>query len=293
MTGRPADAAAPADSPVLAVDEPASSGVPLVFDSPHSGTAMPEDSNHVAGPADLATAVDHYVHELFGTAPDHGAALLHALFPRTYIDANRAASDIDPALIDGPWPGPLAPSEKSASGFGLIRRLVLPDVPMYDRRLSVAEVQARIDRYYAPYHAALTTLLDARHTRFGAVFHVDCHSMKEYGNAMNTDAGQRRADMVLGDRKGTTCDPAMTAMVADFLKGRGYSVAINEPYQGAELVRRYGRPDENRHSLQIELNRALYLDEATFTRSPGFTALKTDLDALIGALAAFVRDRLG
>ncbi|MGP1394640.1 MAG: N-formylglutamate amidohydrolase [Inquilinaceae bacterium] len=293
MNGRPAEASVPEEVPVLAIEEPASPGLPLVFDSPHSGTAMPAGSNHVAGAADLATAVDHYVHELFGTATDHGAALLHALFPRTYIDANRAATDIDPALIEGTWPGPLAPTEKSASGFGLIRRLVLPEVPMYDRRLSVAEIQARIDRYYAPYHAALAALLDDRHTRFGAVFHVDCHSMKEYGNAMNTDAGQRRADMVLGDRKGTTCDPAMTAMVADFLKGCGYGVTVNEPYQGAELVRRYGRPAENRHSLQIELNRALYLDEATFTRGPGFAALKTDLDALIAALAGFVRARLG
>jgi len=176
--------------------------------------------------------------------------------------------------------------------MGLIRRLAVPKTPVYGRRLTVAEVQARIDRYYHPYHAELADVADRLHARFGGVWHVDCHSMKSVSNAMASEgAGVVRADFVLGDRDGTTCAPELTDFVLRFLRGRGYDVKVNDPYKGVELVRRHGRPRENRHSLQIEVNRKLYMDEESFERNANFPRLKADLDALVKALAGFARER--
>ncbi|HEY0522567.1 MAG TPA: N-formylglutamate amidohydrolase [Stellaceae bacterium] len=261
--------------------------VPLVFDSPHSGTIYPEDFRFACPFEVLRTAEDTYVEELYGAAPAHGATLLAALFPRSYLDVNRDVADIDPDLLDGPWPGPLSPGEKTRLGLGLVRRLAKPGMPVYDRKLSVAEVQARIARCYEPYHAALQAACDRLHRKFGAVWHVDCHSMPSEGNAMSTDPGACRADFVLGDRDGTTCDPALTDFVGRVLRGRGYSLKVNDPYKGVELVRRHGRPAEGRHSLQIEVNRALYMDEKTLVKTAGLDRLKADITHLIEALAGF------
>jgi len=261
--------------------------VPLVFDSPHSGTIYPEDFRFACPLDVLRTAEDTYVEELYGAASAHGATLLAALFPRSYLDVNREVADIDPDLLDGPWPGLLNPGEKTRLGLGLVRRLAKPGMPVYDRKLSVAEVQARIARCYEPYHAALQAACDRLHRKFGVVWHVDCHSMPSEGNAMSTDPGAHRADFVLGDRDGTTCDPALTDFVGRVLRGRGYSVKVNDPYKGVELVRRHGRPAEGRHSLQIEVNRALYMDEKTLVKTAGFDRLKADITHLIEALANF------
>jgi N-formylglutamate amidohydrolase len=160
---------------------------------------------------------------------------------------------------------------------------------MYARRLAVAEVRGRIDGCWRPYHDALAGVIDARHAAFGAVWHVDCHSMPAVGDTNADDPGRERADVVLGDRDGTTCDPAFTAFVASTLRDKGYSVAINDPYKGVELVRRHGRPGENRHSLQIEVKRTLYMDERTLATHAGFDRLKSDLDSLAASLADFVR----
>ncbi|MEO1224433.1 MAG: N-formylglutamate amidohydrolase [Pseudomonadota bacterium] len=278
---------------VLEVHDPDVGHVPLVFDSPHSGTDYPPDSKVVAPQAALDSGVDLYVHELFGTAPSHGAALLHALFPRMYIDPNRAADDIDITLIDGVWPSPVNPTEKSERGFGLLRRLVLPDVPLYGGPLPVAEVQMRLDRYYRTYHDTLVRLLDQRLDWFGAVWHVNCHSMKPVGNAMNDDAGVKRPDMVLGDRMGTSCDRTFAAFVAERLESEGLTVKFNDPYQGAELTHAYSDPVAGRHSLQIEINRGLYMNDQTLERTAGFGALAAALDRLIGSLAAYALDEAG
>ena len=278
---------------VLEVHDPDVGHAPLVFDSPHSGTAYPANHRIVAPRAALESGVDLYVHELFGTAPSHGAALLHALFPRMYIDPNRAEQDIDPALIEGDWPHPLNPTEKSERGFGLIRRLALPDVPVYDRPLPAAEIQMRLDRYYRPYHTTLVRLLDQRLDWYGAVWHVNCHSMKPVGNAMNDDAGAKRPDIVLGDRMGTSCDRAFAAFVGERLEAEGLTVVFNKPYQGAELTHAYSDPSAGRHSLQIEINRGLYMTEDTLERSAGFGALAAALDRLAGSLAAFSLDQAG
>jgi N-formylglutamate amidohydrolase len=265
--------------------DPDAPEVPLVFDSPHSGTIYPDDFRFACPLPLLRMAEDTHVDELYGAAPRFGATLLAARFPRSYIDVNRALVDIDPVLLDGAWPELLEPGEKTRLGMGLIRRLARPGMPVYDRKLSVAEVQARIERCYRPYHAALDEVCDRLHRKFGVVRYIDCHSMPSEGNAMSADPGARRADFVLGDRDGTTCEPALTEFVARVLRGRGYSVKINDPYKGVELVRRHGRPAESRYALQIEVNRALYMDERTQAKTEGFERLKADVTHLIEALA--------
>jgi N-formylglutamate deformylase len=224
--------------------------------------------------------------------PRHGATLVEALFPRAYIDPNRSLADIDLELIDGVWPGPVAVSRKTTQGIGLVWRVARDGAPMYARKLAVDEVQERIDRCYLPYHATLAADLDAAHRAFGAVWHVNCHSMPAVGDANADDPGRARADFVLGDRDGTTCAPAYTRTVADILRGMGYDVAINDPYKGVEIVRRYGRPAEHRHSLQIEVNRRLYMDESTLAPNAGYSTLERNLDRVVAALAAFVRTEL-
>ncbi len=268
--------------------DPTAPEVPLVFDSPHSGTEYPEDFRFACPLAVLRTNEDTHVDDLYGAAPEHGASLIGALFPRSYIDVNRSPTDIDEALLDAPWPGELDPGEKTRLGMWLVRRLAKPDLPVYDRKLTVAEMQQRIATYYEPYHAMLRSALDRLHRKFGAVWLVNCHSMPARGSRMSSDGPDAvRADFVLGDRDGTTCAPELTDFVARLLRGRGYSVKINDPYKGVEIVRRHGRPGEGRHALQIEVNRALYMDEKTLARSERYAALKADLTHLIAALASF------
>jgi N-formylglutamate amidohydrolase len=267
--------------------DPIAPEVPLVFDSPHSGTEYPADFGYACPLEILRTSEDTHVDDLYGEAPRHGASLVGALFPRSYIDVNRNLADIDEALLDAAWPGKLAPGEKTRLGMGLVRRLAKPELPVYDRRLTVAEVEGRIARFYAPYHAMLQAAVDRLHRKFGAVWLVNCHSMPARGSRMSSDGPAAvRADFVLGDRDGTTCAPEMTDFVARLLRGRGYSVRINDPYKGVEIVRRHGRPTERRHALQIEVNRALYMDERTLVPNAHYATLKTDLTHLIAGLAS-------
>ncbi|WP_211442743.1 N-formylglutamate amidohydrolase [Collimonas humicola] len=266
--------------------------IPLIFDSPHSSRFCPPDMRAIAPEAALMSGWDAYVDELWSGAPQSGATLLAAGVHRSYIDFNRARGDIDPELLAQPWPQPIQVSEKSKAGMGLIRRYALPGVPMYARKLSVAEVQQRIEHYYDPYHAQLKQLIDSAHARFGQVWHIDCHSMKSVGNAMNIDNGARRPDFVLGDRDGSAADPAFTQWVAQQLQALGYAVKINDPYRGAELVRAYSDPQRGRHSMQIEINRALYMNEQSLERSAGFATLQEHLTQLAGAMSRYISDKL-
>ena len=279
---------------VLELRAPAEPALPLVFDSPHSGTVYPADFEHIAPLEALRKAEDTYVDELYAAAPGHGATLLRALFPRSYVDPNRAATDLDPALIDGTWPRPLAPSHKSKLGLGLIWSRYFPGLPLYGRKLSPEEVARRIDGFHRPYHEALARALDAVHARFGVVWHINCHSMPALSNEMAQEGpGVPRPDFTLGDRDGTTCAPALTEAVREVLSARGYRVTLNDPYKGAELVRAWSAPEAGRHSLQIEINRALYMNEDTFEKTEGFETLRADLTDLIGVLADFAKARLG
>ncbi|HKS89840.1 MAG TPA: N-formylglutamate amidohydrolase [Stellaceae bacterium] len=263
--------------------------LPLVLDSPHSGSVYPAEFAYRCPLAVLRRAEDAYVEELYQAAPAHGATLIAALFPRSYIDANRAADDIDPALLAAPPPAVLP--TRPVTRVGLVRRHAQPGVPIYDRKLSPDDVLARIERYHAPYHRVLGESCDRLHREFGAVWHINCHSMPSYGPSREERKGVY-ADFVLGDRDGTTCDPEFTNFVAGFLRGLGYDVRVNEGYKGVEIVRRQGRPEERRHSLQIEVDRALYMDQKTLEKLPGFPRLQSDLELLVGAVAGFVRDRV-
>ena len=271
---------------------PEADPVPLICDSPHSGVRYPADFRYALDFEQLRAGEDTDVHVLWGALPTAGATLLAAEFPRSYIDPNRDIEDIDADMLDAPWPDAIRPSEKTRLGIGLIwwaaghsgRR------PIYDRKLSVAEVRARIDNYHAPYHAALAAQIEQAHRRFGGVWHLNLHSMPSNayeGLGIRTD--KRLADFVLGDRDGSTCDPEFVALVADALRRRGYSVALNDPYKGVALIARLGRPSERRHSLQIEVHRGLYMNEATRERSAGFETLRRALGEVAGELAAYVR----
>ena len=270
---------------------PAVALLPLVLDSPHSGERYPDDFDHAPPRAEVRRAEDTHVARLWHGALRHGATLIEACFPRAYIDPNRSLDDLDPDLLADAWDGALVRSRKSEQGIGLVWRLARGGVPMYTRKLRAAEIRRRIDDFYLPYHAALAAELDAMHGRFGAVWHVDCHSMPAVGDVNSDDPGRARADFVLGDRDGTTCAAEFIGAVAAALRGFGYDVAINDPYKGVEIVRRHGHPASARHSLQIEINRRLYMDEATLAPNAGYAALEADLDRLAGVLAAFVQAR--
>ncbi|HNB27673.1 MAG TPA: N-formylglutamate amidohydrolase [Alphaproteobacteria bacterium] len=275
---------------VLMTFRPSGEALPLVFDSPHSGRDYPEDFDH-APPRDLLRrAEDAFVDELFETAPAHGAVFLKALFPRSYIDPNRHEHEVDLSMLGEPWPHPVVESEKAEMGLGLIRRLIKGTIPIYDRGLSAEEILARIESFHRPYHAELEALLDEAHSRHGGAWHVNCHSMRSAGRKRGQSIP--RADIVLGDRDGASCDRDFTQYVAEVLGGLGYRVALNDPFKGAELVTRFGRPDDSRHSLQIEINRALYMDEDRIEKRPDFVAFKADVERLIAAVADHVRARL-
>jgi len=240
----------------------------LVLDSPHSGVHYPADFAHACDPQVLRRAEDTHVEKLYNFAPGLGVAWIEALFPRSYLDVNRDTTEIDVELFSEPWPDPVATDPavlaKVRLGKGLVWRFTDDGRPLYDRHLSVAEVRARIDNCWRPYHAAVAEAIDAAHARHGYSIHINCHSMPAVAGSHATDfPGLVHADFVIGDRDGSTADPALSQSICAHLRARGYSVDYNHPYKGVELVRRHGRPAENRHSIQVEINRRLYMDEAT------------------------------
>lgn len=272
--------------------------LPVVFDSPHSGSDLPEDFKYACTKKELQSTEDRYVDDLFACAPDHGAPLLIAKFCRSYIDVNRAVDDIDPMLLAGEWPfGEIKPTARSAAGIGLLRRLVKPGVPVYDRDLSVEEVAARIKKYYVPYHEALGELIEDAHYNYGQVWHINCHSMP------SSSARTHRAigfvgnepvvpDFVIGNRDGTTAGPDFTRAVREFLEGLGYNVALNDPFKGVELVERYSAPMAGRDSIQLEINKALYLDETTNKKNKKYDAFKADIEKFVKFCTEYAQSQL-
>ena len=268
--------------------EPSGTHVPLVVDSPHSGTEYPEDFRAVMPLERLREAEDTYVDELYADAPAAGATLIAARFPRVYIDPNRSLLDIDASLLEAAWPGPAIPSRKTQLGVGLIWRLLDTGEAIYDRKLTVEEVKRRIVAFHQPYQRAVKDALDQAHEHFGAVWHLNVHSMPAVSSKISEEGpGKSRADFVLGDRDGTTCSAEFTQLVAEKLRAMGYDVKINDPYKGVELVRAFSDPKANRHSLQVEVNRRLYMDEKTRARSAGFEALRGNLRALVQHVASY------
>jgi N-formylglutamate deformylase len=262
--------------------------LPIVIDSPHSGRRYPADFGHAAPFELLRRGEDLFIARLYEHAPDVGATFIAADFPRTYIDANRVLEDLDVDLLDAPWPGRVTTGPKTALGVGLVWRR-LGQEPVYDRKLSVAEVQRRIERCYAPYHAALGSAIDAAYRRDGAVWHLNVHSMPDDSYARLGLPEKPLADFVLGDLDGRTAGAEVMVLIENSLRDSGYSVARNDPFKGVQIIARNGRPAERRHSLQIEIKRSCYADVQRHEPNEHFDRAQRAIDAMLAALAAHVR----
>ena len=261
----------------------------LVLDSPHSGVAYPPDFLYTCEMSILRKAEDTHVEKLYDFAPGLGAHWIEAQFPRSYLDANRNTTELDVSLLDEPWPHPVATDpvvlSKVRLGKGLIWRTTDDGLPIYERRLSVDEVIRRIEQCWKPYHAAVVEAIDAAHAAHGYSIHVNCHSMPAVASSHATNfPGEKHADFVVGDRDGSTASPALSQLVCAHLTALGYRVAYNHPYKGVELVRRYSDPAAQRHSIQLEINRKLYMNEETLELNAGFDALKAHLRSLVERL---------
>jgi N-formylglutamate deformylase len=273
--------------------EPQSRAIPLVCDSPHSGTFYPSDFAYAIPHAQLRSGEDTHVDQLWTAAPEFGATLLMANFPRTYIDPNRTLSDIDQLLLDEQWPEPLMPTEKTRLGFGLIWRKLNADTPIYERKLTVAEVKNRINQYYLPYHNALSNAIEKKFKQFGGVWHLNLHSMPNnaYERLQIKNPLHPLADFVLGDRDGTTCNSEFLHLIEKNLRSMGYSVAVNYPYKGMQLIANIGKPHENRHSLQIEIRRPIYMDEISREKTSNFEVVQRDISTLLKNIASYLREK--
>ena len=281
--------AATAPEPVE-ISAPEVQRAPFVFASPHSGCDYRPEflaQTRIGLPA-LRQLEDAYVDELFAAAPDHGAPLLRALFPRAFIDPNREPYELDPRMFADPLPAHAnTTSVRVSGGLGTIARAVTAGGEIYPGKLRLAEAEWRITAYYRPFHDTLLDLLGATRRRFGVAVLIDCHSMPSIGGPLDRDRGRERADIVLGDRFGASCAETLVEGVEHVLAGLGYRVARNVPYAGGFTTEHYGQPDEGVHALQIEINRALYMDERRVRRSGGMKRVVRDMSALIAAVTAF------
>jgi len=269
--------------------DPTGEPAPLVFDSPQTGLLFPADFRPTISLETCERVADWFVEELFGACTKHGAILIEALFRRAYIDPNRDTADLDLSMVEGDWPHPVDVTEKTKRGASLIWKVIDGETAIYGGKLPADLVRTRIDTYWRPYHAALEQALDETHAAFGRVYHVDCHSMPEWGDARWGDDGQRRADFIVGTRDGTTAGTAFTELVVESLRASGYTVGVNDKFKGVELIRRYSDPSKGRESLQIEVNRGIYMDEAAITRSERFAGTKAAITRMIEELETFAR----
>ena len=265
----------PVDAP-FDVLGPERQTVPFVFASPHSGRLYPPEFLAATrlDPLTLRRSEDAFIDEAFAAAPLLGAPLLRAHFPRAYVDPNREAFELDPAMFDGPLPASCnTASPRVAAGLGTIARVVTSGEEIYGRKLRFEDAASRVRRYYEPYHGALAKLIADTRRAFGLCVLIDCHSMPSVGGPMDQDPGLRRVDIVLGDAHGTSCASTIVDTAERALKALGLNVARNIPYAGGYTTRHYGQPASGVHALQVEVNRALYMDEKAIARGPGLPML--------------------
>ena len=277
-------------SPPFSVVRPPKLKVPLVFNSPHSGRVYPRAflASSKLDPLTLRRSEDAYVDELFNFATALGTPLLHAHFPRAYLDVNREPYELDPVLFRDGLPHYATPqSVRVVGGLGTIARIVSETEEIYREPLPVEAALERIHRLYVPYHEALAALLVEAKREFGLAVLIDCHSMP---SSTRTDRRTTRPDFVLGDRFGTSCGSELTRLAAHSLESLGYGVALNKPYAGGYITEHYGRPHKAQHVLQIEINRALYMDESTFEKSPRFEEIRETLESVIRAVIPGIPD---
>ncbi len=275
-----------ADAP-FAVLAPKRLTSPLIFNSPHSGTIYPDDliaSTRLDRIA-LRRSEDSFVDLLFAEAPNYGAPLLKALFPRAYLDVNREAFELDPLMFEDALPEHVnTRSLRVAAGFGTIARVVAEGMLIYREKMPFSEAERRVAALYHPYHSALSDLLSSSLKQFDCAVLIDCHSMPSLG-APQISSDRRSADIILGDRYGTSCAPVISQTIEEVLREQGYQVVRNSPYAGGFITDCYGRPGRGQHAVQIEINRALYMDENLVVPSEGFAQVKSHMSALIAALS--------
>ena len=265
---------------------------PVVFNSPHSGRVYPSEFL-ITSRLDLATlrrSEDSFVDELFLGVVRRGHPLMRAHFPRCYVDVNREPYELDPRMFDGRLPSfANTRSMRVAGGLGTVARVVGDAQEIYGQRLSVDDALRRIEALYKPYHRALRRLFSRVHRDQGAAVLIDCHSMP---SATGAKEERPRADVVLGDRYGTSCAPIVSETIDTTLRSLGYSVSRNKPYAGGFITEHYGNPAAGLHSLQLEINRGLYMDERRYERSASFAQVGTALETLADRLAAIPLEEL-
>lgn len=248
---------------------------PLVFDCPHAGRTYPADFDYSCPQLLLERAEDRYMDKMLDWADKAQIPLLIADFPRTYIDVNRAEDELDPLMLSENWPGDTIETEMTLAGIGLIRRMLTPAMPLSEQPLSIAQTRHRIEKYYQPYHARLAALINDCWQRHGHVLHINWHSMPSRFNN-----GQRMPDFVLGNRYGRSCAPDILEAGLNYLRREGFNVRVNDPYPGQEVVRRTGQPEQGRHAIQVEINKALYLDENKNMLNANHVKLRQTLSGL-------------
>ena len=261
---------------------------PLVFASPHSGRAYPDAFLAASrlDPLALRRSEDAFMDKVFAAAPAHGAPLLCAHFPRAYVDANRELYELDPAMFDGPLPAYVTTkSPRITAGLGTIPRVVANGEEIYGAALRFTDAKRRIEACHRPYHSALERLVEATLERFGVCLLVDCHSMPSVGGLMDCDLGRARVDVVLGDCHGRASAPEVSDAAETALRALGFRVTRNTPYAGGFTTRHYGRPRDGVHALQIEVNRAIYMDEAAIAPTPGLAHLAERMGRFVNRLA--------
>ena len=251
----------------IVVRSPQKKILPLIVSSPHSGRNYPPDfvAASALTPLRLRSSEDSFVEDIFSYAPDLGASLIQALFPRVFVDVNRQPYELDPTMFSDFLPHyVITQNSRISAGLGTIARVVSNGERVYKNKLTFQEAEERINHFYRPYHDALQTLINNTKDEFGYCILLDCHSMPS-GRIGTSNPSQskpsRLAEIVLGDCHGTSCHPHIMKSSNEFLTGCGFSVRRNIPYAGGFITRNYGKPKEGVHALQIELNRALYMDE--------------------------------
>lgn len=292
----PAAAPAAGEPAAFELRRPQGAATALVFASPHSGRLYPHDMMS-ASSLDAATirrSEDAHVDDLIQDAPELGVCVLLARYARAYVDVNREPYELDPAMFEDALPEfAQARTARVAAGLGSIARVVGEGQEIYARKLRFDEARRRIEAVHRPYHAALRGVLDETVRRAGRAVLVDWHSMPSAAAREAGGKGRRAPDIVLGDRFGAACSPLVTAAAERELEAMGYAVERNRPYAGGWTTEHYGAPGRRVHALQVEINRALYLDEATLAVHEGYRRLRRDLRRLTAALAAADWSRLG
>jgi N-formylglutamate amidohydrolase len=271
--------------------DPTDLPIPLVVDVSRSGREYPVDMRSPVPFTAIHDNASVYVEDIWADTPQYGGTMLYALFPHMYIDANRHELDIDPELVEGPWPVPLQPTV-SKRGLGLLKSKSRYGEPVQEKKLTFEEVEDRLNRYHRPYHEELKSIIDRTKAAYGFVYHLSCHCMSAIGAPTHTDPGQERPDFCLGDMNGKSASSEFIEAVAESIRQKGFTCTINKPYTGGELNRRYGDPKNGVESIMVEINKKRFMDVKTFRKTDGFAEIKAAANSALRALGISARNRM-